>query len=52
MTTERAHEIGVRMALGADRLNILRMVAGGGFRPALIGIAIGVTAALILGRIL
>jgi putative ABC transport system permease protein len=52
MTTERAHEIGVRMALGADRLSILRMVVGGGLRLALIGIVIGVAAAIILGRIL
>jgi putative ABC transport system permease protein len=52
MTAERTHEIGVRMALGADRWNILRMVVGGGLRLALIGTAIGVVAALILGRIL
>jgi putative ABC transport system permease protein len=52
MTIERTHEIGVRMALGADRRCILRMVVGGGLRLALIGVAIGVAAALILGRIL
>jgi putative ABC transport system permease protein len=52
MTIERTHEIGVRMALGADRQGILRMVVGGGLRLALIGIAIGVAAALILGRTL
>src|SRR5215470_7328625 len=52
MTTKRTHEIGVRMALGADRWSILRMVVGGGLRLALIGIAIGVAAALILGRTL
>jgi predicted permease len=52
MTTERTHEIGVRMALGADRWSILRMVVGGGLRLALIGVAIGVAAALILGRTL
>jgi len=52
MTIERTHEIGVRMALGADRWSILRMVIGGGLRQALIGVAIGVTAALIFGRVL
>jgi predicted permease len=52
MTTERTHEIGVRMALGADRWSILRMVVGGGLRLALIGVAIGVGVALLLGRIL
>jgi predicted permease len=52
MTTERTHEIGVRMALGADRWSILRMVVRGGLRLALIGVAIGVATALILGRIL
>jgi predicted permease len=52
MTIERTHEIWVRVALGADRWSILRMVIGGGLRLALIGVAIGVAAALILGRIL
>jgi predicted permease len=52
MTIARTHEIGVRMALGADRRSILRMVVGGGLRMALIGVAIGVATALILGRIL
>jgi predicted permease len=40
--TRRTGEIGVRMALGADRLNILRMVLRGAFTQVVIGLAIGI----------
>jgi putative ABC transport system permease protein len=43
---QRTREIGIRMALGADRLLLVRMVVGGGLRTALLGVALGLTGAL------
>jgi predicted permease len=48
----RVREIGIRMALGASNSDILRMVVTDGMKPILIGIAIGLAAALALSRLI
>lgn len=50
--SERTHEIGIRLAVGARRLDVLQMVVGQGMRLAAIGIAIGLGAGVALTRLL
>ncbi|MBA2744061.1 MAG: ABC transporter permease [Chthoniobacterales bacterium] len=49
---QRTREIGIRIALGATRSAVLRLVLGQGIRAVAIGMALGVTGALILARVL
>jgi putative ABC transport system permease protein len=49
---QRSHEIGLRMALGARKVDVLTMVLGEGLGLALIGLAIGMAGALALTRFL
>jgi predicted permease len=52
MVSERTHEIGVRLALGADRGDVVRMVVRQGLGIAVAGAAIGLAGALIVSRAL
>ena len=48
----RRREIGVRMALGADRLKVLKLVLRGAFLDVGIGLAIGIPATILAGRVM
>jgi putative ABC transport system permease protein len=49
---QRTHEIGVRMALGARRKEVIRLIVGSGMRMSLLGLGIGLAGAVILGRLM
>jgi putative ABC transport system permease protein len=50
--TQRSHEIGIRIALGAQSRDVFRLVVGHGMTLALIGIVLGVMGALAVTRIM
>jgi predicted permease len=52
IVVQRTHEIGIRVALGAQQRDVMRWVLGAGARMALIGVGIGIAAALALTRLL
>jgi putative ABC transport system permease protein len=52
LVTQRTQEIGLRMALGARRIDVFKLVVGKGMRLAMIGTAIGLVASLALTRVM
>jgi FtsX-like permease family protein len=50
--SQRTHEIGIRMALGADQRDVMKLVVGQGMVPALIGLGAGIAGAIGLTRLM
>ena len=49
---QRTHEIGIRIALGAQRNDVLRLILGHGTKMAFTGVAVGIAASLALTRLM
>jgi ABC-type antimicrobial peptide transport system permease subunit len=49
LVTQRTHELGVRIALGAQRGQVLRLIMGGALRTAIVGAAIGGALSVAIG---
>jgi len=49
---QRTHEVGVRIALGAQRRHVLKMIVGQGLKLVLVGVALGVTTAFAVTRVI
>ena len=52
LVSQRTHEIGVRLALGARPSDIIRLVVGRGLVPAALGVVLGMSGAFVLARYL
>jgi putative ABC transport system permease protein len=50
--TRRTQEMGIRMALGAQRADVLRLIVGEGAQLAVLGVAIGIAASFVITRLL